>query len=125
MPRYLVTVKHSSGICKDVILHGTSLEDCSKNLLTHHPKIDILHISEHPEDVAPSVNKHRSPFKIRNTYKARLTGIRNNLQSMLEDESGLLTQEELLQITRITCKLGNVISLFHTRTLDMKKEGIL
>jgi len=70
-------------------------------------------------------NKQKSPKRLRTTYKARLTGIRNNLQSMVEADDQLLTEEELLQLGRTICKLNRVLGLFIMRTMDLQREGKL
>lgn len=66
-----------------------------------------------------------SPKRVRHNLKARLCQIRGNLQSMTDSEESPLTQEEILQIQRISCQINRVISLFEMRTMDLHKEGRL
>ena len=66
-----------------------------------------------------------SPKRLRANLKARLCQIRGNLQSMTDAEDPLLTEEEILAIQRIACKVDRVISLFEMRTMDLKKGGFI
>ena len=89
--------------------------------LDNHPGYKVICWEEMVEE--PKESHQRSPAKLRHTYKARMVGVRNNLQSMVEDESELLTQEELIQISRTICELNRIITLFQTRSMDLKREG--
>lgn len=88
-----------------------------------HLKLDSIVEEAGVEDVESPLKC--SKYKMRNHYKARLCQIRGNLQSMTDAEESLLTQEEILSLQRIACKVDRVISLFNTRTLDLKKGGFL
>lgn len=66
-----------------------------------------------------------SPKRLRANLKARLCQIRGNLQSMTDSEEPLLTEEEILALQRIACKVDRVISLFEMRTMDLKRGGVL
>lgn len=123
MEAYRLKVLSVNGLSKTAIVRAESPDLAISSFRSIHP----TWIVESYEVILPVVNNksknHRSPAVMRNTYKARMVQVRNNLQSMIEDESSLLTEEEIIQLSRITCKLGHVISMFHTRSMDMKREG--
>ena len=81
--------------------------------------IDIQEVSDSPKK--PS----RSPAQYRANHKARITQVRNNISSLLEGEENILTMEERVQLSRITCKIGRVLALWSARSLDLKLNGEL
>lgn len=120
---YRLKVISVNGLNKIVIAKGESPNQAIDSFRNIHP----TWVVESYEVILPPVNNkktnHRSPAVLRNTYKARMVQVRNNIQNMLEEDNALLTTEELVQLSRIICKIGHVITLFPTRTMDLKKDG--
>lgn len=87
-----------------------------------YPKLSMHKVERVRDYDKTNVN---SPRRLRSHLKARLCQIRGNLQSMTDSEDSLLTEEEILAIQRITCKVDRVISLFEMRTMDLKKRGVI
>ena len=87
-----------------------------------HLKLSMIKVEKVRKYDKSNIN---SPKRLRANLKARLCQIRGNLQSMTDAEEGLLTTEEILALQRISCLLDRVISLFNSRTMDLKNEGKL
>jgi hypothetical protein len=87
-----------------------------------HPSLNIVSVEEVRKYEKKNFN---SPKRLRANLKARLCQIRGNLQSMTDSEEPFLTEEELVTIQRIACKVNRVISLFEMRTMDLKKGGVI
>lgn len=124
MNTYRFRVSSTAGVIRIVIIKADSPELAITSFKTIHPTWEIISYEViMPTEQTPKKKNSRSPAVLRGTYKARMSQVRNNLQSMIEEENPLLTKEEIVQLSRITCKLNHVISLFHVRTMDLKKEG--
>lgn len=132
MPNYNVTARFSAPLTdepliKHFIFEADGIPETMQLFYKNYPVAFVLdcYLVELPASLACKCNKQRSSRRLRTTYKARLSGIRNNLQTMIEAEDHLLTEEELLQIGRTICKLNRVLSLFTMRTMDLEREGRL
>ena len=120
----------ATGSVHTFILSGKSLESISEYFEHRFPTVSMYRIDPITVDIIPERRESErrntcSPAKRRGHYKARLCQVRGNLQSMTDSEYGLLTTEEILVLQRISCKLDRVIALFNTRTMDLKRDGLL
>lgn len=122
----IIALHPKSNRARTFILNGLSSEEVALySLHLEHPNLKVLHCEPITDRCECEKRTECAPYKIRNHYKARLCQIRGNLQSMTDSEDGLLTCEEVVQIQRLTARVDRIISLFHTRTLDLKKDGKL
>ena len=95
---------------------------------------DVLHdwLSLHPDTVAEKIEKVKEePGKSckckkgltrhqwRNHHKARITQMRNNALSLMEDEEAILTASERLQLSRIACQFDRILALWAGRSMDL------
>lgn len=125
MNTYLIEVKHPSGIIKKFKVQAQDKCLAKINFSKVYSTLEILSVELIAGLIEPPLKKGFSNIKRRSHYKTRLCQIRANLQSMTDDENGLLTEEEVIMIQRIACKVDRVISLFPSRTLDLKLKGVL
>jgi len=119
--KFLAEVKHPSGVCTNIWLHGNDEKLTREAFLTRHPHLIIISMMEVPEwkDV-PTKCKARTNKQIRNHHKARITQVRNNLISLIEDEEAILTDGERVQLSRISCKITNLLSNWKFNSLDIE-----
>lgn len=103
-------------------------------------QVDVLHdwLSLHPDTVVEKIEevKVESEEKIeptkpckckkeitsrqwRNHHKARITQMRNNTLSLMEDEDAILTDSERLQLSRIACQFDRILALWAGRSMDL------
>ena len=125
MNTYLIEVKHPSGILKKFKLQAPFKHLAIDNFSKAFPQLEVLSVDVISPSVEPCAKKGISKAKQRSYYKSRLAQIRANLQSMTDAEDDLLTNEEILMLQRIACKVDRVIALFPGRTLELKQRGVL
>jgi FMN-dependent NADH-azoreductase len=123
MNTYRITALHPTGQVKTFKFQAEDIPAANTKFRQSHPKMTIVVTELIQEDIPKSSGQSKA--KRRGHYKARLCQIRANLQSMTDDEDGLLTQEEILQIQRIACKVDRVVALFPERTMELKCRGVL
>lgn len=107
---------------KSFIIRSNNEIQALNKFTIKYPHVSIISISEISNIVSQNCI---SKLKQRSYYKTRLCQIRNSLRTMIDEELGLLTQEEKLQLQRVGCKLERVITLFSERTMNLRKEGKL
>ena len=119
--KFLCEVKHPRGAHTTIWLCGESEESTRDAFLFHHPHLSITSMMELPEwnDVEEK-RKTRSDKQIRAHNKARLTQVRNNLNSLLESDSSILTSGERVQIARISCKLTRLLSGWGANSINIE-----
>lgn len=123
MNTYRIIAVHPTGRVKTFKFNAEDIPSSNALFKQAHPEMNIItteFISENPTTQSPPSN-----IKRRSHLKARLCQIRANLQSMTDSEDGLLTQEEILQLQRIACKVDRVVALFSERTMELKQRGVL
>ena len=123
--KFLAEVKHPSGVCTQVKLSGESELEVVNSFCERHPNLEILSIYQLPEFEPPCKCKARTAKQIRSHHKARIVQVRNNLQSLVEDDKAILTDEERVQLSRAICKVQHILSKWHARDIDLKVEGLL
>jgi len=91
--KFLTEVKHPSGTCTNIWLHGNDEKSTRDTFLSNHPKLTIISMMEVPEwkEDVPTKNKTRTEKQLRAHHKARITQVRNNIISLIEDENSVLT----------------------------------
>lgn len=123
--KFLAEIKHPSGVCTTIKLTGDSETAAIDAFYSRHQHLDILSIHQLPEWETPVKCNARTNKQIRAHHKARVTQVRNNLQSLAEDEKSVLTNEERVQLSRVICKVQRILSKWHIRNMDMNREGLL
>jgi hypothetical protein len=120
--KFLSEVKHPSGTCTNIWLHGDSEKSTRDAFLSNHPKLTIISMMEMPEwkEDMPTKNKNRTEKQLRAHHKARITQVRNNIISLIEDENSVLTSGERVQLTRISCKFTSLLSKWKTNSLNIE-----
>ena len=123
--KFICEVKHPSGVCTTIYLHGESEQEAIDTFTKRHPNLEILSsmILLEWEDLPKC--KARTGKQIRTHHKARITQVRNNLQSLVEDEKSVLTDEERVQLSRAICKVQHILGKWHVRDMDLQREGVL
>ena len=99
--------------CQSDVLH---------DWLSLHPDTVVEKIEEVKEEFFPKMKKQSnnlSPHQWRNHHKARITQMRNNALSLMEDEEAILTDSERLQLSRITCQFDRILALWAGRSMDL------
>lgn len=96
--------------------------DVLRNWLSLHPDTVVEKIEEVKEEFFPKTKKQSndlSPHQWRNHHKARITQMRNNALSLIEDEDAILTDSERLQLSRIACQFDRILALWAGRSMDL------
>ena len=99
--------------CQSAVLH---------DWLSLHPDTVVEKIEEVKEEFFPKTKKQSndlSPRQWRNHHKARITQMRNNALSLIEDEEAILTDSERLQLSRIACQFDRILALWARRSMDL------
>ena len=99
--------------CQSDVLH---------DWLSLHPDTVVEKIEEVKEEFFPKMKKQSndlSPHQWRNHHKARITQMRNNALSLMEDEEAILTDSERLQLSRIACQFDRILALWAGRSMDL------
>lgn len=123
--KFICEIKHHSGVCSTIYLNGESEYKALRSFHLRHPKIEVLSILSLPEWEDLPKCKARTDKQKRAYHKARITQVRNNLQSLVEDEKAILTNEERVQLNRAICKVQLILSKWHVRDMDLKMEELL
>ena len=122
MKKFQLTITHNEWPCSQIYFRlAASPSEAIQSWIADHPSTSVTEIKEVPTDeLIESQSKSRTPLQHRAHHKARITQIRNNAISLLEDENSILTPEERVQLSRCTCQLDRILALWPTRTLDLK-----
>ena len=120
--KFLTEVKHPSGACTNIWLYGNDEKSTADAFLTKHSKLTIVSMMEVPEwkDDVPTKTKARTEKQMRTHHKARITQVRNNIISLIEDENAILTSGERVQLARISCKFTHLLSNWKTNSLNIE-----
>ncbi len=118
--KFICEVKHPGGSCTNIWLHGDDEKSAKASFLERHPKLEILTMMEVLEWQEPTKCKSRTNKQVRAHHKARVTQVRNNLISLFEDESAILTEGERVQLARISCKITQLLSKWKTNSLNIE-----
>ena len=123
--KFLSEVQHLSGVCTQIRLSGEDELSARESFMSRHPTLKILSMMEIPEATSPEKCRCRTAKQKRAYQKARITQIRNNCQSIIEDETNHLTEGECLQLSRVACKLTHLLSRWTQGSVDLTMEGLL
>lgn len=119
--RFLCEVRHPGGAHTNIWLSGESEQSSRNAFLYRHPHLSIISMVAIPEwENVKEKCKVRSNKQIRTHHKARITQVRNNLNSLLEDDSSVLTYGERVQIARISCKLTHLLSGWRANSINIE-----
>lgn len=120
--KFLTEVKHPSGACTNIWLHGNDEKSTKEAFLTKHQKLTIVSMMEVNEwqDDVPTKTKARTEKQMRAHHKARITQVRNNIISLIEDDNAVLTSGERVQLARISCKFTSLLSKWKTNSLNIE-----
>lgn len=99
--------------------------NASHDCLSLHPDTVVEKIEEVKEEPGKSCKckKELTIRQWRNHHKARITQMRNNTLSLMEDEDAILTDSERLQLLRIARQLDHILTLWTTRQYELKLEN--
>lgn len=101
--------------------YGKNQDDAMVRWMFQHPNVRIISIELiGPVENSQKQSKKRTSDQLRSHHKARITQMRNNAQSLMEDEDSILTIEERLQLSRITCQFDRILALWTERSLNLK-----
>jgi len=120
--KFLTEVKHSSGAVTNIWLHGNDEKSTHAAFLAKHPQLTIMsmmEVNEWKNDI-PTKTKARTEKQMRTHHKARITQVRNNIISLIEDENAVLTSGERVQLARISCKFTHLLSNWKTNSLNIE-----
>lgn len=119
--KFLCEVKHPRGAYTTIWLSGESEQSTRDAFLSRHPHLSIISMMElHEWENVEEKCRARSDKQIRAHHKARITQVRNNLNSLLEDDSSILTSGERAQIARISSKLTYLLSGWKANSINIK-----
>ena len=126
MKKFKLIVQHNEWpASKNYYRSAESALEAINSWQADHPSTQVLEVIEVLDFREPSEQiKHRTPLQIRAHHKARITQMRNNAISLLEDEETVLSQEERIQLSRVTCQLDRILALWATRTMDLKLSDL-
>lgn len=120
--KFLANVKHPSGACTNIWLHGTDETTTTVDFLARHPHLTIVSMMEVPEwkEDIPTKTKARTEKQLRTHHKARITQVRNNIISLIEDENAVLTSGERVQLARLSCKITKLLTGWKANSLNIE-----
>ena len=97
----------------------------SHDCLSLHPDTVVETIEEVKEEPGKSCKckKGLTRRQWRNHHKARITQMRNNAISLIDDEDAVITDSERLQLSRIACQLDRILALWPTRQYELNLEN--
>ena len=126
MPHYkLLVTNKAKGGTGIFYKAGNSSSDVINYWLHKHPNTEIISIKEIvPKEESDSTKPCKGKKEItsrqwRNHHKARITQMRNNALSLMEDEESVLTDSERLQLSRIACQFDRILALWAGRSMDL------
>ena len=123
MPKFKLFVRNLRNSSHGVFSRkATCQSDVLHDWLSLHPDTVVEKIEEVKEEFFPKMKKQSndlSPHQWRNHHKARITQMRNNALSLMEDEEAVLTDSERLQLSRITCQFDRILALWAGRSMDL------
>ena len=123
MPKFKLFVRSLRNNNRGVFSRkATCQSDVLRDWLSLHPDTVVEKIEEVKEEFFPKMKKQSndlSPRQWRNHHKARITQMRNNALSLIEDEDAILTDSERLQLSRIACQFDRILALWAGRSMDL------
>ena len=126
MPRYKISVMNKHNNAKGTFFkYGNSPDAIITEWYCKHPETKIISILEveSEEKIQPvkpcKCKKEITSHQWRNHHKARITQMRNNALSLMEDEEAILTDSERLQLSRIACQFDRILALWAGRSMDL------
>ena len=100
--------------------------DCQSDVLydwlSLHPDTVVEKIEEVKEEFFPKTKKQSndlSPHQWRNHHKARITQMRNNALSLMEDEEAILTDSERFKLSMIVYQFDRILALWAERSMNL------
>ena len=122
MPRYSLSVSyHGNKANGKFIVKGDSPTEVISAWKKKHPNVKIESIKEIYEAILTDEKSSNgmTPRRWRNHHKARITQMRNNAISLIDDEDAVITDSERLQLSRIACQLDRILALWSTRQYEL------
>ena len=122
MPRYSLSVSyHGNKANGKFIVKGDSPAEVISAWKKKHPNVKIESIKEIYEIILTDEKPANgmTPRRWRNHHKARITQMRNNAISLIDDEDAVITDSERLQLSRIACQLDRILALWPTRQYEL------
>lgn len=130
MPHYkLLITNKTKGGTGIFYKAGNSSSDVINYWHHKHPNTEIISIKEIvPKEEIESTKPCKCKKEItsrqwRNHHKARITQMRNNAISLIDDEDAVITDSERLQLSRIACQLDRILALWPTRQYELNLEN--
>ena len=129
MPHYkLLVTNKAKGGTGIFYKAGNSFSDVINYWRHRHPNTEIISIKEIvPKEEIESTKLCKCKKEItkrqwRNHHKARITQMRNNAISLIDDEDAVITDSERLQLSRIACQLDRILALWPTRQYELNLD---
>lgn len=126
MPRYKITVMNKHNSAEGTFFkYGNSSNTVINEWYCKHPETKVISIIEvaSEEEIQSTkpckCKKEITSRQWRNHHKARITQMRNNTLSLMEDEDAILTDSERLQLSRIACQFDRILALWAGRSMDL------
>lgn len=130
MPHYkLLVTNKAKGGTGIFYKAGNSSSDVINYWHHKHPNTEIISIKEivPKEEIELTkpckCKKEITSRQWRNHHKARITQMRNNAISLIDDEDAVITDSERLQLSRIACQLDRILALWPTRQYELNLEN--
>ena len=120
MPRYKIIVMNKHNNAKGTFFkYGNSPKAVITDWCWQHPETEVINILEVESEEKIQPKKEITSHQWRNHHKARITQMRNNALSLMEDEDAILTDSERLQLSRIACQFDRILALWAGRSMDL------